>query len=197
MFSLSPSSPKRSLLSDSFSRHLRLRCSQALSIPSGQTVKTHSARREWQRPLPTGMRSLPTGLRPLATGCGRCQPVRTRARPLERTPAADAHRIHARMATIDKSNLDLENIRPVPETWHAPRGAGCPRAGHGHGLRGGGRRLAKTAQMRSFSIWSLRVWILPLSWDPSLVVTDAAITGRDTPHARPSACTCPNKSDGS
>ena len=34
--------------------------------------------------------------------------------------------------------------------------------------------------MRSFSIWSLSVWIWPLSWEPSLVVTDAALTGRET-----------------
>ncbi len=32
---------------------------------------------------------------------------------------------------------------------------------------------------------SLRFWIWLLSWLPSLVVTEAAMTGRDTPHARP------------
>ena len=40
--------------------------------------------------------------------------------------------------------------------------------------------------MSSFSIASLRLWICALSWLPSLVVTLAAMTGRDTPHARPS-----------
>jgi hypothetical protein len=33
----------------------------------------------------------------------------------------------------------------------------------------------------------LRLLIWLFSWLPSLVVTDAAITGRVTPHARPSA----------
>ncbi len=51
--------------------------------------------------------------------------------------------------------------------------------------------------MRSFSIWSLSVWICPLSCDPSLVVTDAAITGRETPHARPSACRRRKREGGS
>ena len=35
---------------------------------------------------------------------------------------------------------------------------------------------------------SLRVLIWDLSWDPSLVVTEQEMTGRETPHARPSAC---------
>ena len=35
---------------------------------------------------------------------------------------------------------------------------------------------------------SLRVLIWDLSWDPSLVVTEQEMTGRGTPHARPSAC---------
>ena len=34
---------------------------------------------------------------------------------------------------------------------------------------------------------SFSVLIWDFSWLPSLVVTDAAMTGRDTPHARPSA----------
>ena len=48
-------------------------------------------------------------------------------------------------------------------------------------MAGGGVRT-------SFSIESLSCWIWFLSWEPSLVVTDAAITGLDTPHDRPSAC---------
>lgn len=42
-------------------------------------------------------------------------------------------------------------------------------------------------QISSFSIASLSCWICDLSWLPSLVVTLHAITGRDTPQARPSA----------
>ena len=37
--------------------------------------------------------------------------------------------------------------------------------------------------MRSFSMLSLRLWIWDLSWEPSFVVTLAAITGLETPHA--------------
>eukprot|EP00882_Tetradesmus_deserticola_P032886 GHRQ01037523.1.p1 GENE.GHRQ01037523.1~~GHRQ01037523.1.p1 ORF type:complete len:140 (+),score=4.73 GHRQ01037523.1:280-699(+) len=44
-----------------------------------------------------------------------------------------------------------------------------------------------TGQISSFSMASLRLWIWLFSWLPSLVVTDAAITGRDTPQARPRA----------
>lgn len=42
-------------------------------------------------------------------------------------------------------------------------------------------------QMSSFSMASFRLWIWFFSWLPSLVVTLHAITGRDTPQARPSA----------
>lgn len=38
----------------------------------------------------------------------------------------------------------------------------------------------------SIAIWT--DWICGLSWDPSFMVTEVAITGRDTPHARPRAC---------
>ncbi len=41
--------------------------------------------------------------------------------------------------------------------------------------------------MSSFSIASLSCWIWLFSWLPSLVVTEQAMTGRDTPQARPSA----------
>ena len=42
--------------------------------------------------------------------------------------------------------------------------------------------------MSSFSMASFSVMIWLFSWEPSLVVTEAAMTGRETPHARPSAC---------
>jgi hypothetical protein len=42
-------------------------------------------------------------------------------------------------------------------------------------------------QMSSFSMASLRAWICDLSCDPSLVVTEHEMTGRETPHARPRA----------
>ena len=45
--------------------------------------------------------------------------------------------------------------------------------------------------MESFSCW---IWFL--SCEPSLVVTEAAITGRDTPHERPSACLFGTKTYG-
>lgn len=38
----------------------------------------------------------------------------------------------------------------------------------------------------SMAIWT--DWICGLSWDPSFMVTEVAMTGRDTPQARPSAC---------
>lgn len=41
---------------------------------------------------------------------------------------------------------------------------------------------------RSLSIAIWTDWICGLSWDPSLIVTEVAMTGRDTPHARPRAC---------
>lgn len=41
--------------------------------------------------------------------------------------------------------------------------------------------------MSSFSMASLSCWIWFFSWLPSLVVTEQAMTGRDTPQARPSA----------
>ena len=41
--------------------------------------------------------------------------------------------------------------------------------------------------MSSFSMASFSCWIWFFSWLPSLVVTLQAITGRDTPQARPSA----------
>lgn len=44
-----------------------------------------------------------------------------------------------------------------------------------------------TPQMRSFSIFSLRERIWDLSGEPSAAMTEAEITGRETPHARPSA----------
>ena len=52
------------------------------------------------------------------------------------------------------------------------------------------------AQMSSFSMESLSCWIWFLSCEPSLVVTELAITGRDTPHERPSACLCGTKMYG-
>lgn len=39
--------------------------------------------------------------------------------------------------------------------------------------------------MASFSCW---IWFF--SCEPSLVVIELAITGRDTPHERPRACLC-------
>ena len=42
--------------------------------------------------------------------------------------------------------------------------------------------------MRSFSIAFWIDLICEVSCDPSLIVTEAAITGRDTEQARPSAC---------
>lgn len=42
--------------------------------------------------------------------------------------------------------------------------------------------------MRSCSICVFIAWICALSSEPSWAVTEAAITGRETPHARPSAC---------
>ena len=44
-----------------------------------------------------------------------------------------------------------------------------------------------TLQMRSFSICCCRSVICDLSWEPSLARTAQAMTGRETPHARPSA----------
>ncbi len=41
--------------------------------------------------------------------------------------------------------------------------------------------------MSNLSMASLRLWIWLLSWLPSFVVTEAEITGRETPHARPRA----------
>lgn len=38
----------------------------------------------------------------------------------------------------------------------------------------------------SMAIWT--DWICGLSWEPSLMVTEVAMTGRDTPQARPRAC---------
>lgn len=38
----------------------------------------------------------------------------------------------------------------------------------------------------SIAIWT--DWICGLSWDPSFMVTEVAMTGRDTPQARPRAC---------
>ena len=46
---------------------------------------------------------------------------------------------------------------------------------------------AASTQISSFSMASFSCWIWFFSWLPSLVVTLHAITGRDTPHARPSA----------
>ena len=43
---------------------------------------------------------------------------------------------------------------------------------------------------------SLSCWIWFLSCDPSFVVIEAAITGRETPHERPSACLCGTKTYG-
>jgi hypothetical protein len=54
-----------------------------------------------------------------------------------------------------------------------------PRSRHSEGLG--------QDQINSFSMASFRLLIWVLSWLPSLVVTDAAMTGRDTPQARPSA----------
>jgi hypothetical protein len=41
--------------------------------------------------------------------------------------------------------------------------------------------------MRSFSTASFMLLIWDLSWEPSFVVIETAITGRDTPEARPRA----------
>lgn len=38
------------------------------------------------------------------------------------------------------------------------------------------------------TLFAATCWIWFFSCEPSLVVTDAAITGRETPHERPSAC---------
>lgn len=40
----------------------------------------------------------------------------------------------------------------------------------------------------SLSIASWTDWICGFSWEPSFMVTEVAMTGRDTPQARPSAC---------
>ena len=47
--------------------------------------------------------------------------------------------------------------------------------------------------MRSFSIESFSCWIWFFSCDPSFVVIEQAMTGRDTPLERPSACLCGTK----
>lgn len=44
------------------------------------------------------------------------------------------------------------------------------------------------AQIKSFSIACCRDWIWLFSCDPSFIVTAQAMTGRDTPVARPKAC---------
>lgn len=38
----------------------------------------------------------------------------------------------------------------------------------------------------SIAVWT--DWICGLSWDPSFMVTEVAMTGRETPQARPRAC---------
>lgn len=43
-------------------------------------------------------------------------------------------------------------------------------------------------QTNSLSIAICTDWIWGFSCEPSFIVTDVAITGRDTPHARPKAC---------
>lgn len=43
-------------------------------------------------------------------------------------------------------------------------------------------------QTNSLSMAICRDWIWGLSCEPSFIVTEVAITGRDTPHARPKAC---------
>ena len=48
--------------------------------------------------------------------------------------------------------------------------------------------MAGGGVLTSFSIESLSCWIWFLSCEPSFVVMDAAITGRETPHERPRAC---------
>ena len=50
------------------------------------------------------------------------------------------------------------------------------------------RHIARLHYMRSFSMASFSCWIWFLSCEPSFVVMDAAITGRETPHERPRAC---------
>lgn len=50
------------------------------------------------------------------------------------------------------------------------------------------QKKKKKNHTRSLSIAIWTDWICGLSWDPSFMVTEVAITGRDTPHARPRAC---------
>ena len=50
------------------------------------------------------------------------------------------------------------------------------------------RNKCTEVYISSFSMDCWSDWIWGLSWEPSLMVTAVAMTGLDTPHARPRAC---------